>query len=153
MDEKNIFEDYYPKKTPDTLEDYLGSPSKVYDILGEIGEPSISKLNNILAYFNKYEKKAKKNVGKIEKGNVAIGADPDQYYPSDEELIVSEFGKMIVQLIESYSKQQLKTLKIRYNIPSQQIHFFEITFRHVDVMGSGRFFYSDKAAKETIIDI
>jgi len=153
MDEKNIFPDYEPKITSDSIEDYLRRPSKVYEILGEIGDPNISKLNKTLDLFNKYEKKAKKNVGKYEKGNVAIGADSNQYYPSDEELIVSELGKMIVQLIESYSRQQLKTLKLRYNIPSQQIRFFEINFRHVDVMGSGRFFYANKAAKATIIEL
>ena len=153
MDEKNMFPDYEPKKTPDTLTDYLRKPNKAYEILGEIGEPDISKLNHILALFYNYQKQAKINVGKTEKGNVAIGADPDQYYPSDEELIVSELGKMIVQILESYTNQQLKTLKLRHNIPSQQIRFFEISFRHVDVMGSGRFFYADKAAKETIIQI
>jgi hypothetical protein len=153
MDEKKIFPNYEPKITPDTIDDYLRRPNKVQDILAEMGEPSISNLNNILMNFNKYQKKAKTNIGKMEKGNVAIGADPDQYYPSDEELIVSELGKMIVQLIESYTKQQLKTLKLRYNIPAQSIQFFKITFRHVDVMGSGRFFYADKAAKETLIQI
>ena len=153
MNEKNIFPDYEPKITPDTIEDYLRRPSKVYEILGEIGEPHISKLNKILDLFNNYEKKAKKNVGKYEEGNIAIGADQFQYYPSEEELVVSELGKMILQLIESYSKQQLKTIKLRYKIEPQQIRFFEITFRHVDVMGSGRFFYADKATKETIIEL
>ncbi len=153
MDEKNLFPDYEPKITPDTIEDYLKRPSKVYEILGEIGEAHISKMNNILTLFNKYEEKAKKSVGKFERGNVAIGADLDQYYPSEEELIMSELGRMIKQLIESYSKLQLKTLKLRNNIPSRQIRFFEISFRHVDVMGSGRFFYAEKAGKETIIEI
>ena len=83
MDEKNIFKDYVPKNTPDTIEDYLGRPSKVYEILEELEEPNMSKLNAILSLFSTYEKKAKKNVGKFEEGNVAIGADPDQYYPSD----------------------------------------------------------------------
>lgn len=153
MDEKNMFPDYEPKKTPDTIEDYLRRPSTVYEILGEIGESHISKLNNILIQFNKYEKKAKKHVGKYDIGNVAIGADEYQYYPSEDELIVSELGKMIVQLIESYSRQQLKTLKLRYKIKPQQIRFFEISFRHVDVMGSGRYFYAEKATKETIIEL
>jgi len=153
MDEKNIFPDYEPKITPDTIEDYLRRPSKVYEILGEIGEPHISKLNEILDLFHKYEKKAKKHVGKYEEGNVAIGADQFQYYPSEEELVVSELGKMILQLIESYSKQQLKTLKLRYKFKSQQIRFYEVSFRHVDVMGSGRFFYADKATKEMIIEL
>ena len=148
-----MFPDYEPKKTPDTIEDYLRRPSTVYEILGEIGESHISKLNNILIQFNKYEKKAKKHVGKYDIGNVAIGADEYQYYPSEDELIVSELGKMIVQLIESYSRQQLKTLKLRYKIKSQQIRLFEISFRHVDVMGSGRFFYAEKATKETIIEL
>ena len=153
MDEKNLFPDYEPKITPDTIEDYLGKPSKVYEILEEIGEPKIGNLNIILAKFNEYQKKAKKNVGKYEEGNIAIGADQFQYYPSEEELLVSELGKLIVQLSESYSKQQLKTLKLRYGIKTQQINFFEISFRHVDVMGSGRFFYANKATKETKIDI
>jgi len=153
MDEKNKFPDYEPKISLDTIEDYLRKPSKVYNIIEEIGNPDISKLNHILTLFNKYEKKAKKSVGKFEKGNIAIGADEDQYYPSDEELLVSELGQKIRQLIESYSKQQIKTIKLRHNIPSQQIRFFEVSFRHVDVMGSGRFFYAEKATKETIIEI
>jgi len=153
MNEKNIFPDYEPKITLDTIEDYLRRPSKVYEILGEIGEPNVSKLNKILDLFNNYEKKAKKNVGKYEKGNVAIGADLDQYYPSEEELLVSELGKMILQLSESYSKQQMKILKLKHKIKSQQIRFFEISFRHVDVMGSGRFFYAEKATMDTIIEL
>jgi len=153
MDEKNRFPDYEPKITPDTINDYLRRPSKIYEILGEIGEPHISKLNKILELFNIYEKKAKKNVGKFEKGNVAIGADLDQYYPSEEELIVSELGKMMLQLSESYSKQQMKTLKLKHKITSQQIRFFEISFRHVDVMGSGRFFYADKAKMDTVFEL
>jgi len=153
MDEKKNFKDYTPKKTPDTLTDYLRRPSRVYDILGEVGDLHINNLHNILTLFNKYEKKAIKNVGAYINGNVAIGADPDQYYPSEEELIVSELGKMIEQIIDSYSQQQLKTLKLRYGIKPQQIRFFEITFRHVDVMGSGRFFYAEKNAKETIIEL
>ncbi|NVM16222.1 MAG: hypothetical protein HWN80_00795 [Candidatus Lokiarchaeota archaeon] len=152
MDEKNMFPDYEPKITLDTIEDYLRKPSKVYEILGEIGESHINKLPNILALFNEYKKKAKKHVGKYDLGNVAIGANKFQYYPSEEELIVSELGKMILQLSESYSKQQMKTLKLRHNIKSQKILFFEISFRHVDVMGSGRFFYADRATKETIIE-
>ena len=153
MAEKNLFPDYEPKITPDTIEDYQKKPSKVFEILGEIGVPHMSNLNSILSIFNKYQKKAKKNVGKYERGNVAIGAELDQYYPSEEELIVSELGKIIEQLIESYSKQQLKTLKLRHNISSQQIRFYEISFRHVDVMGSGRFFYAEKAALETLIEL
>ncbi len=63
MDEKNLFPDYEPKRSLDTIEDYLRRPSKVYEILGEIGEPNISKLNKLLDLFKNYEKKAKKKCG------------------------------------------------------------------------------------------
>ena len=151
MNEKNMFPDYRPKITPDSLEDYLRKPSKVYNILGEIGEPSINNLKTIVTHFIKHKYAVENNPGEIRTGNVAIGADADQYYPSDDELLVSELGKLIIQVTESYSQQQMRTLKLRHQIKSQQFTYHEITFRHVDVMGSGRFFYADKASIETKI--
>jgi len=151
MNEKNMFPDYRPKITPDSLEDYLRKPSKVYTILGEIGEPSINNLKTIVTHFIKHKNAAENNPGEIRTGNVAIGADADQYYPSEDELLVSELGKLIIQVTESYSQQQMRTLKLRHQIKSQQFTYHEIIFRHVDVMGSGRFFYADKASIETKI--
>lgn len=153
MDEKNIFPGYEPKLTPDTLEDYLRKPSKVYRILGEIGEPSINNLKTIITYFLKYKKAAENNPGGTQKGNVVLGADEDQYHPSEDELLVSELGKLIFQVTESYSKQQMKTLKLKHQIESQRFNYQEITFRHVDVMGSGRFFYAEKATMETKVEL
>ncbi|HUW89342.1 MAG TPA: hypothetical protein VMV43_02345 [Candidatus Nanopelagicaceae bacterium] len=153
MNEKNMFPDYQPKITPDTIEDYLRKPSNVYSILGEIGEPSINNLKTIITYFLKYKKAAENNPGGTQKGNVAIGADEDQYYPSEDELLISELGKLILQVTESYSKQQMKTLKLKNQIESQRFSYYEITFRHVDVMGSGRFFYAEKATRETKIEL
>jgi len=148
-----MFPDYQPKITLDTIEDYLRKPSNVYSILGEIGEPSINNLKTIITYFLKYKKAAENNPGGTQKGNVAIGADEDQYYPSEDELLISELGKLILQVTESYSKQQMKTLKLKNQIESQRFSYYEITFRHVDVMGSGRFFYAEKATRETKIEL
>ena len=148
-----MFSDYQPKISPDTIEDYQKKPSKVYDILGEIGEPNINNLKTIITYFLKYKKAAENNPGGTQKGNVAIGAEEDQYYPSEDELLVSELGKIILQVIESYSKQQIKILKLKHQIESQRFSYHEITFRHVDVMGSGRFFYAEKATIETKIEL
>jgi len=153
MNEKNMFSDYQPKINPDSLEDYLSKPNNVYKILEEIGEPSINNLKTIISYFIKHKNAAENNPGGTQKGNVAIGADVDQYYPSEDELLVSELGKLIVQVTESYSRQQMKTLKLKHQIKSQQFTYHEITFRHVDVMGSGRFFYAEKATAETKIEL
>ena len=148
-----MFPDYQPKISPDSLEDYLKKPSKVYTILGEIGEPSINNLKTIITLFIKHKDTAENNPGGTQKGNVAIGADVDQYYPSEDELLVSELGTLILRVTESYSKQQMKMLKLKHQIKSQKFTYHEITFRHVDVMGSGRFFYADKATIETKIEL
>ncbi len=153
MSGKNEFPDYEPKITPDIIEDYLRGSSKVYEILAEVGEPSSGNLKNIVKYFKKYVKKAIKNPGEYRKGNIAIGADFSQFYPSDEELIASQLGKMIEEIVNSHSREEFEKVKELEGIKSQKIEFNEIYFRHVDVMGSGRFFYAEKRPekKEVII--
>ncbi len=153
MNGKNLFPDYEPKLTPDTIKDYLRGTSKVYEILAEVGESSSGNLKVILKYFKKYFKKAIKNTGEYRKGNIAIGADFSQFYPSDEELIASQLGKMIEKIVNSHSREELEKVKKQEGIKSQKIEFNEIYFRHVDVMGSGRFFYAEKRPekKEVII--
>ena len=96
---------------------------------------------------------AEKHPGSYEPGNIAIGADPDQYYPSDEEILVSELGKMVYRIIQMHSKEEIERIKVKDGIKSQIISFNEIKFRHVDVMGSGRFFYADKIDKEVKFEI
>lgn len=150
MSEKDLFPDYEPKKTPDTIKDYLRYPkTKIFNILDEIGEPSIDKLNIILDLFVKYKEEAKKNPGRVENGRVYLGAELKQYVPSEEELLVSELGKLIQNIVTNHSKDELEEYKKRMKIKSQNIVFYEITFRHVDVMGSGRYFYAEKLPKKT----
>ena len=153
MSEKKLFPNYEPKITPDSIKDYLRGPSKVYDILAEVGELSSGNLKIIVKYFKKYVKKAIKNPGGYQKGNIAIGADFSQFYPSEEELIASELGKTIEKIVNSRSREELEKVKGQEGIKSQKIEFNEIYFRHVDVMGSGRFFYAEKRSekKEVII--
>ncbi|MFX0041655.1 MAG: hypothetical protein ACFE8L_01970 [Candidatus Hodarchaeota archaeon] len=145
MNQKELFPDYQPKKTPDTVFDYLRYPkSNIFKILDEINVPNLEKLKIILSYFKRYKIEAKKNPGGFQKGNIAIGADLDQYYPSEEEILVSELGKMLKNIVESNPKRELEKVKLREGIKTQKIKFSEIIFRHVDVMGSGRYFYADK---------
>jgi hypothetical protein len=64
LNEKDLFPDYEPKKTPDTVYDYLrNSNSFVLKILEEIAKPSLNKLKIIINYFNKYKIVAEKNPG------------------------------------------------------------------------------------------
>ena len=154
MNERDQFPDYQPKRSPDTVYDYLRKPdSEVFKILSEINPPTLKNLKYILSYFNKFKIEAEQNPGGTQQGNVALGADLDQYYPSEEEILVSELGKSIKIIIESSSKQQCEDLKEKEGISSQTLIFNEIIYRHVDVMGSGRFFYAEKKQQETNVNL
>ncbi|NVM35436.1 MAG: hypothetical protein HWN81_07560 [Candidatus Lokiarchaeota archaeon] len=79
MNEKELFSDYVPKTTPDTVHDYLRNPdSSVFEILEETGQISLEKLKIFIDYFIKYNTKAEQNPGSYQEGNIAIGANPDQ---------------------------------------------------------------------------
>lgn len=152
MKEKDLFPDYEPKITPDTIEDYLRKPeSEVFKTLGEIGGAILENLKPILTLFKKYQKKAKENPGKFQDGRVSLGANLKQYTPSDEELIVSELGKMIKNIMEVYSEKEINEYKKGERIKSQIIEFNEVYFRHVDVMGSGRYFYAEKKEQKIML--
>jgi hypothetical protein len=154
MNGRDLFPDYQPKTSPDTVYDYLRVPdSKVFKILNEINPPSLKNLKNILSYFNKYKIEVEKKPGGYKSGNIALGADLDQYYPSEEEILVSELGKSIKVIIELSSIQELEDIKEEEGISSQTLKFNEIRYRHVDAMGSGRFFYAEKNEQEIIISL
>ena len=154
MNEKELFSDYEPKTTPDTVHDYLRNPdSFVFKILDEIAQPNLKNLIKIMNYFIKYKKEAENSIGDYQEGNIALGADPDQYYPSEEEILVSELGKMIKSIIDSNSRKDIDNIKKKDGIKSQILIFNEIYFRHVDVMGSGRFFYAEKMKSATELRI
>lgn len=154
MNEKELFSDYEPKTTPDTVHDYLRNPdSFVFKILDEIAQPNLKNLIKIMNYFIKYKKEAENSIGDYQEGNIALGADPDQYYPSEEEILVSELGKMIKSIIDSNSRKDIDNIKKKDGIKSQILIFNEIYFRHVDVMGSGRFFYAEKKKSATELRI
>jgi hypothetical protein len=85
VNNENLFPDYKPKKTLDTVHDYLQiTDSVVFKILRELEKSKLKSLKKILEYLNKYKIKAKKIPGGYKQGNIVIGADLDQYYPSEE---------------------------------------------------------------------
>ncbi|MFX0060355.1 MAG: hypothetical protein ACFE8J_18815 [Candidatus Heimdallarchaeota archaeon] len=154
LKKENLFPDYEPKRTLDTLYDYLRDPkTEIFDILSRIGEPTCDKIANIISLYKTHEKSAKKKPGSVQKGNVAIGADVDQYYPSEEELLISELGKMIKSILLSCPKEKIAEIKRKQGIKSQKIEYNEIFFRHVDVMGSGRYFYAEKIAPKIKLEL
>ncbi len=85
--------------------------------------------------------------GRWERGKVAFGAKPQEYIPSDEELLVAELGDRLanyvathdsLELVEAWNAEALLPLPLEYR---------RFDFRHADVMGSGRYFYASKPLK------
>jgi hypothetical protein len=128
------FPDYKPKVSPDTVLDYRPQIAAELDKLPAATRKNLPKLLELL---EEYKKKSQQNPGNTEEGNQILGADAQEYVPSNEELIQSEIGARIKQVADALK---------------QKVEYHAITFRHVDVMGSGRFFYASRPAK-TIISL
>lgn len=82
------------------------------------------------------------NPGSWIKGNVTLGAEPKEYMPSDDELLLAELGSSIAAKAESLGREKAAAELARGGIQLREIVFDEFRFRHADVMGSGRFYYA-----------
>ncbi|MDP6951181.1 MAG: hypothetical protein QGF53_00330, partial [Alphaproteobacteria bacterium] len=82
---------------------------------------------------------ARQQPGAWKDGNIALGADPREYVPSDAELIAAEIGSQLAAMAddpalgEALHAVGLSHIELQYPV---------FLFRHVDVMGSNRYFYA-----------
>ena len=155
--EDNPFPDYQPKRSPDTIHDYIGtwmmrsrSNKKPSDIFDKIPEAKLENLKKILDLLEKSKKEASKNPGTTVPGNMILGGPAQEYVPSEAELIVSELGLALEAIVKKTPPEKLKAQLKNANIKPVKISFVPITFTHADVMGSGRFFYADKRQEITV---
>lgn len=138
--ETNPFGDFRPKLTPDTIFDYKYSIKDKILLLKIPSNPQLSDLPFIIQLLKQAQKSAKKHPGCFTPGNMVLGARPEEYNPSDEELIESYLGDIIVQILSTSSVQELSPFQsILKSIPTYR----KISISHMDCMGSGRFFYAD----------
>lgn len=141
---ENIFPDYQPKTTPDTMLDYM--PSLV-DEIAALPDASVNNLSELVNFFNKYQKDAEANPGQRVEGNMVLGAREQEYRPSSAELMLCVVGKKIQSIIDSSSQEKIDQLMQAKKIAVSNPYYQKFTFIHMDVMGSGRFFYVDTIAK------
>ncbi|MBN1926462.1 MAG: hypothetical protein JW798_11560 [Prolixibacteraceae bacterium] len=143
--DNDIFGNYQPKLSPDIATDYM--PELEADLL-TIPESKIENLYSLLVLFQEYQKNAIKNPGKWIQGNMVLGANPDEYIPSKEELLLNEVGKRIGTLIGKNNISQFKRDFRKEGLWGKTFCYTHFTFTHADVMGSGRFFYVDTMTKK-----
>jgi hypothetical protein len=135
---ENIFGDYQPKLTPDELYDYMPA---IYDEVQRLPGADLKYIPELLENFKKYQKLAIRHPGKWVDGNVILGANPREYEPSFEELILSEIGSRIQIIRENNQQQEIHEIAKQKMRWPQKIKFRKFSVIHIDVMGSGRFFY------------
>jgi len=139
-DIENMFPDYEPKRTPDTVMDFRPElAEEIYCLPAATTE----NLPELLQLFIDYQKRADNNPGHWVDGNVILGAGPREYQPSPEELLTAEIGDRLQSILCSAPVKRIQNLLKKEKIQFNNIEYTRYTFTHVDVMGSGRFFYVD----------
>jgi len=146
---EDIFPDYRPKETPDTMLDYM--PSLAGD-LARIPEPNPSNLSNLsnpsnlsnlINLYLQFKEDAARSPGEWIDGNMILGAPEREYKPSRDELILSDIGEKIMKVVSDAKPGEVKKILKSISNAPKKVEFTRFTFVHADVMGSGRFFYVD----------
>lgn len=143
------FPDYTPKLGEDTVLDYRpGLAPRLNEL------PSVTRENFQVVYVTLGDlmRDALSQPGHWEDGNIALGADPQEYVPSDEELLAAEFGDRLAALVKTMSPEDIMDAWDGAAVVPPSVTYNRFNYRHVDVMGSGRFFYAS-APQEATIDI
>ena len=133
------FPGYMPKTTPDTLSDYR---PQLADRLARLPPAALDSLPALVAELDRMEGLGLKKPGRWEQGSIPLGGDPMEYVPSDEELLVSELGDRIGQVVARENAGVVRKTLDSAGVKSDVVVYQRIVFRHVDVMGSGRYFYA-----------
>ncbi len=131
--------EYQPKMTPDTVLDYRPA------ITGQIAKlppVTVIALPALVRTLTQYKTIARGKPGKWTVGRVYLGAKPREYWPSDAELLASEAGDRIKKLLERASLGEIGRMLTEAGMTIAAIAYNAFEFRHTDIMGSRRYFYS-----------
>ncbi len=93
---------------------------------------------------------ASANPGRWVQGNVALGAELQEYEPTDEELLAAEYGDRLADFVSSKDAVDLVEAWDGEALLPFPMEYFRFDYRHADVMGSGRYFYASKPVKAVI---
>ena len=145
---KAMFPDYKPKTSPDTMWDYR---PKLASTLSSLPAETLPSLPGLLTALERAKQEAVKSPGQWTQGQIQLGADPKQYEPADAELRAAAIGDRIRRVVASADPAALTAVLKKAGVEASEIAYNRFTFRHVDVMGSGRFTYASKPIPTTIV--
>ncbi len=135
------FPDYTPKLTPDVATDYM---PEIAEIISDLPASSPGNFMKLLELFRIYSQKAKDNPGEWVEGNMILGAREREYRPTSDELILAEIGNRLQTVMKILPDREIHKALKKLKIKPGDLEYNRFSFIHLDVMGSGRFFYVDK---------
>ncbi len=127
------FPDYKPKLSPDTLMDYR---PELAMSLADVPQTT----SGLAAAFVQARAEAIATPGVMRPGAIQLGADEMQYSPSDAELMAAQLGALLDARLKDNPQDAAAVMKLL----GDDLAYPTFTYRHVDVMGSGRFFYASQ---------
>ena len=119
---------------PATVTDYRSSVSGAIGALPPVGDPAA-----LAAAFADWRSKAVAAPGAFEAGQVQLGADAQEYSPSDAELVAAAAGDRLSAALQG--ADEATRTAVAAAIGNDQ-GYRRFDFRRVDVVGSGRFVYA-----------
>jgi len=109
-------------------------------VAGEIGAlPPVGDAAALAAAFVTWKARADAAPGAFEAGQVQLGADPQEYKPTDAELVASEAGERLSAALTGADEATRASVTTILNGVASYRSF---SYRRVDVMGSGRYLYA-----------
>ncbi|MFT3723222.1 MAG: hypothetical protein QM773_06505 [Hyphomonadaceae bacterium] len=133
------FPGYTPKDTADTVLDYRATVSGDINAL-----PPVSDGAALARAFIEWKAKAAALPGAYEQGAVQLGADPQEYRPSDAELVAAEAGDRLAAALSGADEAARAGIAAVLGDKPESRVYRRFDYRHSDVMGSGRYFYASK---------
>lgn len=119
---------------PATVTDYRSSVS------GEIGAlPPVGDAAALAAAFADWRARAAAAPGAFEAGQQQLGADAQEYRPSDAELVAAEAGDRLSAALQCADEATRTAVAAAIG---DSTNYRRFDFRRVDVAGSGRYVYA-----------
>jgi hypothetical protein len=86
----------------------------------------------------------------MEAGAVQLGADPQEYKPSDAELVAAEAGDRLAAALQGADDATKTAVKTVLGDSPENRVYRRFDYRHVDALGSGRYFYASKPKEASL---
>jgi hypothetical protein len=80
----------------------------------------------------------------MKRAQVQLGADPQEYRPSDAELVAAEAGDRLAAALSGADDATKAAVATTLGDAAEASVYKRFDYRVVDVMGSGRYFYASK---------